>query len=192
MIAMADEIKLNAEQYNTINRNLISIIDSLESFENKYIELELRKQNLELFKIGYQLNKNFMIDNFLKANNPMIRNNQPLEFAKVLVENYPVSDDSTNSNSNINNEKFDVLIKEIVNSSKDDRNSFNMLVNTLKDTNTKEELKELKSLTISTNELLVKQVNAQNQFNSGCFVFAILVISAFSIKFFKNLFVGLF
>lgn len=189
---MADEIRLTQEQFNAINRNLSDIAYSLETFENKYVELELRKQNLELFKVGYQLNKNFMINNFLKANNPMIRDNQPLEFAKVLVENYPESDDTTNSNANINNEKFDVLIKEIANSSKDDRNSFNMLVNTLKDTNTKEELKELKSLTISTNELLVKQVNAQNQFNSGCFVFAILVISAFSIKFFKNLFVGLF
>lgn len=180
---MADEIKLNAEQFNTINRNLISIMDSLETFENKYVELELRKQNLEVFKVGYQLNKNFMIDNFLKANNPMIRDNQPLEFAKVLVENYPESDDTTNSNSNINNEKFDVLIKEIANSSKDDRNSFNMLVNTLKDTNTKEELKELKSLTIATNDLLVKQVNSQNQANAISLIFSISMFACLAIGF---------
>ena len=89
-------------------------------------------------------------------------------------------------------EKINELIKQLSNSSKDDRNSFNMLVNTLKDTNTKAELKELKSLTISSNELLVKQVNAQNQFNSGFFVFAILVISASVFKFSKNLFSGLF
>lgn len=180
---MADEIRLTQEQFNAINRNLSDIAYSLETFENKYVELELRKQNLELFKVGYQLNKNFMINNFLKANNPMIRDNQPLEFAKVLVENYPESDDTTNSNANINNEKFDVLIKEIANSSKDDRNSFNMLVNTLKDTSTKDELKELKSLTIATNDLLVKQVNSQNQANAISLIFSISMFACLGIGF---------
>lgn len=187
---MADEIKLNQEQFNAINEKLNSINESFDIFYKKYLEIEARKQALEAYKIGYQLNKNFVINDFLKANDPLISGNMPLEFAKVLVEEFPSSDDSDSSSSS--NAKLDELIKEISNSSKDDRNSFNMLVNTLKDTSTKDELKELKSLTISTNELLVKQVNAQNQFNSGCFVFAIVVISAFSIKFFKNLFVGLF
>lgn len=188
---MADEIKLNQEQFNAINEKLNSINESFDIFYKKYLEIEARKQALEAYKIGYQLNKNFVINDFLKANDPLISGNMPLEFAKVLVEEFPSSNDNDTSN-NSNNAKLDELIKEISNSSKDDRNSFNMLVNTLKDTSTKDELKELKSLTISTNELLVKQVNAQNQFNSGFFVFAILVISAFSIKFFKNLFVGLF
>lgn len=190
---MADDIKLNQEQFNAIMEKLNSIDSTFDILYRKYIEFEMKKQNLEAYKIGYQLNKDFVINDFLKANDPMINGNLPLEFAKMLVEEYPSSNnDTTNSNSGIKNEKLDELIKQIANSSKDDRNSFNMLVNTLKDSNTKQELKELKSLTISTNELLVKQVNAQNQFNSGCFVFVILVISAFSIKFFKNLFVGLF
>ena len=193
MIFMADDIKLNQEQFNAIMEKLNSIDSTFDILYRKYIEFEMKKQNLEAYKIGYQLNKDFVINDFLKANDPMINGNLPLEFAKMLVEEYPSSNnDTTNSNSGIKNEKLDELIKQIANSSKDDRNSFNMLVNTLKDSNTKQELKELKSLTISTNELLVKQVNAQNQFNSGCFVFVILVISAFSIKFFKNLFVGLF
>lgn len=190
---MADEITLNQQQFNAILEKLNNIDSTFDILYRKYIEFEMKKQSLEAYRIGYQLNKEFIINDFLKANDPMISGNMPLEFAKTLVEEFPSSsNDTTNSNGSINNEKFDELIKQLANSSKDDRNSFNMLVNTLKDTNTKEELKELKSLTISTNELLVKQVNAQNQFNSGCFVFGILVISAFSIKFFKNLFVGLF
>lgn len=186
---MTDEIKLNQEQFNAILKKLDSIVDSFDIFYKKYLEIETRKQAIEAYKVGYQLNKDFVINDFLKANDPMINGNMPLEFAKMLVDEYPTSNDD---NSNSSNAKLDELIKQIANSSKDDRNSFNMLVNTLKDSNSKQELKELKSLTISTNELLVKQVNAQNQFNSGCFLFAILVISAFSIKFFKNLFVGLF
>ena len=190
---MADEIKLNSEQFNAIIEKLNSIDSTLDILYRKYLEFELKKVNLESFKVGYQINKKFMIDDYLKANDPTINGNQPLEFAKMLVEEYPSSNnDTTDSNSSINNGKFDELIKQLANSSKDDRNSFNMLVNTLKDTNTKEELKELKSLTVSTNELLVRQVNAQNQFNSGCFVFAILVISAAVFKFSKNLFSGLF
>lgn len=190
---MANEIKLNVEQFNAIIEKLDSIDTTLDIFYKKYVEIETRKQGLEAYKIGYQLNKDFVINDFLKANDPMINGNLPLEFAKMLVEEYPSSNnDTTNSNSSINNAKFDELIKQLSNSSKDDRNSFNMLVNTLKDTNTKAELKELKSLTISSNELLVKQVNAQNQFNSGFFVFAILVISASVFKFSKNLFSGLF
>ncbi|MCJ0567913.1 hypothetical protein [Enterococcus cecorum] len=189
---MADEIKLNQEQFNAIIEKLDSIDTTLDIFYKKYVEIETRKQGLEAYKIGYQLNKDFVINDFLKANDPMINGNSPLEFAKMLVEEYPSNNNDTNDNSSINSEKFDELIKEISNSSKDDRNSFNMLVNTLKDTNTKAELKELKSLTISSNELLVKQVNAQNQFNSGFFVFAILVISASVFKFSKNLFSGLF
>lgn len=190
---MADEIVLNQQQFNAILEKLNNIDSTFDILYRKYIEFEMKKQSLEAYRIGYQLNKEFIINDFLKANDPMISGNMPLEFAKTLVEEFPTSsNDTTNSNGSIKNEKLDELIKEIANSSKDDRNSFNMLVNTLKDSNTKQELKELKSLTISTNELLVKQVNAQNQFNSGCFVFAIFVISAFSIKFFKNLFVGLF
>lgn len=190
---MADEIKLNQEQFNAIIQKLDIIDNNFDIFYRNYLEFELKKQNLEAYKIGYQLNKNFVINDFLKANDPMINGNIPLEFAKMLVNEYPSSNnDTTDSNSSINNEKFDELIKQLANSSKDDRNSFNMLVNTLKDTNSKEELKELKILTISTNELLVKQVNAQNQFNSGCFVFAIMVISVAVFKFGKNLFSGLF
>lgn len=186
---MADEISLNQQQFNAIIEKLDSIDSTFQTYYRKYLEFEMRKQALEAYKVGYQLNKDFIINDFLKANDPLIKGNMPLEFAQVLVRDYPISNDDETSNSNA---KLDELIKEIANSSKDDRNSFNMLVNTLKDNNSKQELKELKSLTISTNELLVKQVNAQNQFNSGCFVFAILVISAFSIKIFKNLFVGLF
>lgn len=190
---MADEITLNQQQFNAIIEKLDSIDTTLDIFYKKYVEIETRKQGLEAYKIGYQLNKDFVINDFLKTNDPIISGNMPLEFAKMLVEEYPSSNnDTTNSNSSINNEKFDELIKQLSNFSKDDRNSFNMLVNTLKDTNTKAELKELKSLTISSNELLVKQVNAQNQFNSGFFVFAILVISASVFKFSKNLFSGLF
>ena len=193
MTAMADEIKLNQEQFNAIIQKLDSIDNNFDIFYRKYLEFELKKQNLEAYKIGYQLNKNFVINDFLKANDPMINGNLPLEFAKMLVEEFPsTNNDTTNSNSGIKNEKLDELIKQIANSSKDDRNSFNMLVNTLKDSNSKQELKELKSLTISTNELLVKQVNAQNQFNSGCFIFAIMVISVSVFKFSKNLFSGLF
>lgn len=184
---MADEIKLTQEQFNSIIEKLDSIDSTFDIFYKKYVEIETRKQSLEAYKIGYQLNKDFVINDFLKANDPLINGNMPLEFAKMLVEEFPVSNDNESNNS-----KLDELIKQIANSSKDDRNSFNMLVNTLKDSNSKDELKELKALTVSTNDLLVKQVNAQNQFNSGCFVFAILVISAFTIKFFKNLFVGLF
>lgn len=184
---MTDEIKLNESQFNAIIEKLNSIDSTFDNLYRKYLEFELKKQNLESFRVGYEINKKFMIDDYLKSNDPTINGNQPLEFAKMLVEEFPVSNDNDSNNS-----KLDELIKQIANSSKDDRNSFNMLVNTLKDSNSKDELKELKSLTISTNELLVKQVNAQNQFNSGCFVFAVLVISAFTIKFFKNLFVGLF
>lgn len=188
---MADEIKLNDSQFNAILEKLNSIDSTFDVFYRKYLEIELKKQNVVAYQVGYQLNKDFLINDFLKTDDPMIKGNLPLEFAQMLVKNYPISSDNdTSNNSNI--AKLDELIKEISNSSKDDRNSFNMLVNTLKDNNSKQDLKELKSLTISTNELLVKQVNAQNQFNSGCFVFAVLVISAFSIKFFKNLFVGLF
>lgn len=190
---MSDEITLNQQQFNSIIENLNSIDSTLDIFYKKYLEIENRKQSLEAYKIGYQLNKDFVINDFLKANDPMISGNLPLEFAKMLVEEYPSSNnDATNSNGSIKNEKLDELIKEIANSSKDDRNSFNMLVNTLKDSNAKQELKELKSLTISTNELLVKQVNAQNQFNSGCFIFVIMVISVSVFKFSKNLFSGLF
>ena len=190
---MSDEIKLNQEQFNAIIQKLDSIDTTLDIFYKKYVEIETRKQGLEAYKIGYQLNKDFVINDFLKTNDPMISGNMPLEFAQMLVQEYPSSNnDTTDLNSSINNEKFDELIKQLANSSKDDRNSFNMLVNTLKDTNTKQELTELKSLTVSTNELLVKQVNAQNQFNSGFFVFAILVISASVFKFSKNLFSGLF
>lgn len=190
---MADEIQLNQEQFNAIIQKLDSIDTTLDIFYKKYVEIETRKQGLEAYKIGYQLNKDFVINDFLKTNDPIISGNMPLEFAKMLVEDYPSSNsDTTNSNGSIKNEKLDELIKQLANSSKDDRNSFNMLVNTLKDTNTKQELKELKSLTISTNELLVKQVNAQNQFNSGSFVFAIMVISVVVFKFSKNLFSGLF
>lgn len=184
---MSDEIKLNESQFNAIIEKLDSIDFTFDNLYRKYLEFEMKKENLEAYRIGYQLNKDFIINDFLKANDPMINGNMPLEFAKMLVEEFPVSNDNDSNNS-----KLDELIKQIANSSKDDRNSFNMLVNTLKDSNSKNELKELKALSVSTNELLVKQVNAQNQFNSGCFVFAILIISAFTIKFFKNLFVGLF
>lgn len=190
---MADEITLNQQQFNAILEKLNNIDSTFDILYRKYIEFEMKKQSLEAYRIGYQLNKEFIINDFLKANDPMISGNMPLEFAKTLVEDFPSSsNDTTNSNGSIKSEKLDELIKEIANSSKDDRNSFNMLVNTLKDSNTKQELKELKSLTISTNELLVKQVNAQNQFNSGCFIFAILVISVSVFKFSKNLFAGLF
>lgn len=190
---MADEIVLNQQQFNAIIEKLDSIDSTFDNFYRKYLEYELKNQTLESYKVGYQLNKDYVINYILKANDPMISGNMPLEFAKMLVEDYPSSNsDTTNSNGSIKNEKLDELIKQLANSSKDDRNSFNMLVNTLKDTNTKQELKELKSLTISTNELLVKQVNAQNQFNSGSFVFAIMVISVVVFKFGKNLFSGLF
>lgn len=190
---MADEIKLNQEQFNAIIQKLNRIDETSNALYKYYKEYERKKEYIEAFKISYAINKHFMINDFLKANDPNIRGVFPLEFAQMLVQEVPVPDsDSTNSNDSINNEKFDELIKQLANSSKDDRNSFNMLVNTLKDTNTKQELKELKSLTISTNELLVKQVNAQNQFNSGCFVFGIMVISVAVFKFGKNLFSGLF
>lgn len=189
---MSDEINLNQEQFNAIIQKLDSIDTTFDIFYKKYVEIETRKQALEAYKIGFQLNKKFVINDFLKANDPMISGNMPLEFAKMLVEEYPSSNNDTNENSSINNEKLDELIKQIANSSKDDRTSFNMLVNTLKDTNSKDELKELKSLTVSTNELLVKQVNAQNQFNAGCFVFGFLFISVVVFKFAKNLFAGLF
>lgn len=190
---MADEIKINQEQFNAIIQKLDSIDNSFDIFYRKYLEFELKKQNLEAYKIGYQLNKNFVINDFLKANDPMINGNLPLEFAKMLVEEFPSSNnDITDSNSSINNEKFDELIKQLANSSKDDRNSFNLLVNTLKDTNSKQELKELKSLTIATNDLLVKQVNAQNQANAINLVFAVSLFTflgiGFVIKTFSKMF----
>ena len=187
---MADEIKLNQEQFNAIIEKLDSIDTTFDIFYKKYVEIETRKQALEAYKIGYQLNKDFVINDFLKANDPMISGNMPLEFAKMLVEEYPSSAD--NSSNSINNSKLDELIKEISNSSKDDKNSFNMLVNTLKDSNSKQELKELKSLTIATNELLVKQVNAQNQANAINLVFAVSLFTflgiGFVIKTFSKMF----
>lgn len=177
---MADEIKLNQEQFNAIIQKLDSIDTTLDIFYKKYVEIETRKQGLEAYKIGYQLNKDFVINDFLKTNDPIISGNMPLEFAKMLVENYPTSN---NDNSSINSEKFDELIKEISNSSKDDRNSFNMLVNTLKDSNSKQDLKELKSLTIATNDLLVKQVNSQNQANAISLIFSISLFACLGIGF---------
>lgn len=188
---MADEIKLNQEQFNSIITKLDSIDRTLDALYKTYKDYEKSKEALETFKVGYQINKEFIIDNYLMSNDPEIDRYLPLAVAKGIVQEFPVSNDNDSSN-NSNNAKLDELIKEISNSSKDDRTSFNMLVNTLKDSNSKQELKELKALTVSTNELLVKQVNAQNQFNSGCFVFAILVISAAVFKFSKNLFSGLF
>jgi hypothetical protein len=189
---MADEIKLNQEQFNAIITKLDSINNRLYGFYENYKDFEKNKESLEAFKLGFQINKDFMINDFLNTD-PTVNGYYPLEFAKMLALEFPSSNnDTTNSNDSIKNEKLDELIKEISNSSKDDRNSFNMLVNTLKDSNSKQELKELKALTVSTNELLVKQVNAQNQFNSGCFIFAILVISVSVFKFSKNLFSGLF
>lgn len=189
---MADEIKLNQEQFNAIIQKLDSIDSTLDIYYKKYLEFELKKQSLEAYKIGYQLNKDFVINDFLKANDPMINGNLPLEFAKMLVEEYPSSNNDTNDNSSINNEKFDELIKQLANSSKDDRNSFNTLVNTLKDSNSKQELKELKSLTIATNDLLVKQVNAQNQANAINLVFAVSLFTflgiGFVIKTFSKMF----
>lgn len=187
---MADEIKLNQEQFNAIIQKLDSIDSTLDIYYKKYVEIESRKQALEAYRIGYQLNKDFVINDFLKANDPMINGNMPLEFAKMLVEEYPSSAD--NSSNSINNSKLDELIKEISNSSKDDRNSFNMLVNALKDSNSKQELKELKSLTIATNDLLVKQVNAQNQANAINLVFAVSLFTflgiGFVIKTFSKMF----
>lgn len=178
---MADEIKLNQEQFNVIIQKLDSIDNSFDTFYRKYLEIETRKQGLEAFKVGYQINKDFIINDFLKANDPMISGNLPLEFAKMLVEEFP---SSTDENSDIgNNAKLDELIKQIANSSKDDRNSFNMLVNTLKDSNSKQELKELKSLTIATNDLLVKQVNSQNQANAISLIFSISLFACLGIGF---------
>lgn len=178
---MADEIKLNQEQFNAIIQKLDSIDNTFENFYKKYLEFELKKQNLEAYKIGYQLNKNFIINDVLKSNDPMISGNLPLEFAKMLVDEFPSSNDD---NSNIsNNAKLDELIKQIVNSSKDDRNSFNMLVNTLKDNNSKQDLKELKSLTIATNDLLVKQVNSQNQANAISLIFSVSLFACLGIGF---------
>lgn len=178
---MFDEIKLNQEQFNAIIQKLDSIDYTFDVFYKKYLEIEGRKQNLEAYKIGYQLNKNFIINDVLKANDPMISGNLPLEFAKMLVEEYPSSNDDNSSVSN--NAKLDELIKQIANSSKDDRNSFNMLVNTLKDSNSKQELKELKSLTIATNDLLVKQVNSQNQANAISLIFSISLFACLGIGF---------
>lgn len=177
---MADEIKLNQEQFNAIIQKLDSIDNNFDIFYRKYLEFELKKQNLEAYKIGYQLNKNFVINDFLKANDPMINGNLPLEFAKMLVDEYPTSNDD---NSNSSNAKLDELIKQIANSSKDDRNSFNMLVNTLKDSNSKQDLKELKSLTIATNDLLVKQVNSQNQANAISLIFSVSLFACLGIGF---------
>lgn len=186
---MADEIKLNQEQFNAIIQNLDSINNTFDVFYRKYLEIEGSKQGLEAYKVGYQLNKDFVINDFLKTDDPMIKGNLPLEFAQMLVREYPTSN---SDNSSINSEKFDELIKEISNSSKDDRNSFNMLVNTLKDSNSKQELKELKSLTIATNDLLVKQVNAQNQANAINLVFAVSLFTflgiGFVIKTFSKMF----
>lgn len=180
MIIMAEEIKLNQEQFNSIIQRLDSIDYNFSMFYTMYHEFEVKKQNLETYKIGFQLNEDFMINDFLKANDSMISGNFPLEFAKKLVEEHP----TTNSdNSSINSEKFDELIKEISNSSKDDRNSFNMLVNTLKDSNSKQDLKELKSLTIATNDLLVKQVNSQNQANAISLIFSISLFACLGIGF---------
>lgn len=177
---MADEIKLNQEQFNAIIQNLDSINNTFDVFYRKYLEIEGSKQGLEAYKVGYQLNKDFVINDFLKTDDPMIKGNLPLEFAQMLVKEYP----TTNSdNSSINSEKFDELIKEISNSSKDDRNSFNMLVNTLKDSNSKQDLKELKSLTIATNDLLVKQVNSQNQANAISLIFSVSLFACFGIGF---------
>ena len=177
---MADEIKLNQEQFNAIIQKLDSIDNTFDVFYKKYLEIEGRKQGLEAYKVGYQLNKDFILNDFLKTDDPMIKGNLPLEFGKMLVENYPTSN---NDNSSINSEKFDELIKEISNSSKDDRNSFNMLVNTLKDSNSKQDLKELKSLTIATNDLLVKQVNSQNQANAISLIFSISLFACLGIGF---------
>lgn len=177
---MADEIKLNQEQFNAIIQKLDSIDNTFDVFYKKYLEIEGRKQGLEAYKVGYQLNKDFIVNDFLKTDDPMIKGNLPLEFGKMLVENYPTSN---NDNSSINSEKFDELIKEISNSSKDDRNSFNMLVNTLKDSNSKQDLKELKSLTIATNDLLVKQVNSQNQANAISLIFSISLFACLGIGF---------
>ena len=189
---MADEIKLNQEQFNAIIQKLDSIDNTFDIFYRKYLEFESKKQNLEAYKIGYQLNKNFVINDFLKANDPSINGNLPLEFAKMLVEEYPSNNNDTNDNSSINNEKFDELIKQLANSSKDDRNSFNMLVNTLKDSNSKQELKELKSLTIATNDLLVKQVNSQNQANAISLIFSISLFACLGIGFCVKTFTKMF
>lgn len=191
---MADEIKLNQEQFNAIIQKLDSIDNTFDVFYRKYLELENRKEALEAYKVGYQLNKDFIINDFLKANDPIINGNMPLEFAKTLVNEFPSSNDNdtTNSNDSIKNEKLDELIKEISNSSKDDRNSFNMLVNTLKDSNSKQELKELKSLTIATNDLLVKQVNSQNQANAISLIFSISLFACFGIGFCVKTFTKMF
>lgn len=188
---MADEIKLNQEQFNAIVSKLDSIDSYFNLFYKKYLEYENRKEALEAYKVGYQLNKDFIINDFLKANDPMISGNMPLEFAKTLVTEFPSSNDNDTSN-NSNNAKLDELIKEISNSSKDDRNSFNMLVNTLKDTNTKDELKELKSLTIATNDLLVKQVNSQNQANAISLIFSISLFACLGIGFCVKTFTKMF
>lgn len=190
---MADEIKLNQEQFNAILEKLNSIDETFNAFYKHYTEFEKKTEELETFKINYAINKDFMINDFLKSNDPMISHNMALQFAQMLVQEYPSSNnDTTNSNSSIDNEKFDELIKQLANSSKDDRNSFNMLVNTLKDTNSKQELKELKSLTIATNDLLVKQVNAQNQANAINLVFAVSLFTflgiGFVIKTFSKMF----
>ena len=179
---MADEIKLNQEQFNAIIQKLNRIDETSHALYEYYKEYERKKEYIEAFKISYAINKHFMINDFLKANDPNIRGVFPLEFAQMLVQEVPVPDsDSTNSNDSINSEKFDELIKQLANSSKDDRNSFNMLVNTLKDSNTKQDLKELKSLTIATNDLLVKQVNSQNQANAISLIFSISLFACLGI-----------
>lgn len=179
---MADEIKLNQEQFNAIMQKLNSTDETFNALYNHFTDFKKKTEELETFKINYAINKDFMINDFLKSNDPMIKHNMALEYAQMLVQEFPVSD-STNSNDSIKSEKFDELIKEIVNSSKDDRNSFNMLVNTLKDSNTKQDLKELKSLTIATNDLLVKQVNSQNQANAISLIFSISLFACLGIGF---------
>ena len=67
-----------------------------------------------------------------------------------------------------------------------------MLVNTLKDSNSKQELKELKSLTIATNDLLVKQVNSQNQANAISLIFSISLFACIGIGFCVKTFTKMF
>lgn len=188
---MADEIKLNNEQFNAFITKLDSIDRTLGALYKTYKDYEKSKEALETFKVGYQINKEFIIDNYLMSNDPEIDRYLPLVVAKGIVQEFPVSNDNDSSN-NSNNAKLDELIKEISNSSKDDRTSFNMLVNTLKDSNSKQELKELKSLTIATNDLLVKQVNSQNQANAINLIFSISLFACLGIGFCVKTFTKMF
>ena len=190
---MADEIKLNQDQFNAIITKLDSIDNTLDALYKYYKEFEKNKEELEAVKLGFQINKEFMINDYLNSMYPNVNGYYPLEFAKMLALEYPSSNnDTSKSNDSIKNEKLDELIKEISNSSKDDRNSFNMLVNTLKDSNSKQELKELKSLTIATNDLLVKQVNSQNQANAISLIFSISLFACLGIGFCVKTFTKMF